>query len=318
MSKRKKEHLCFKCGRAYELYKSFRSHLLKKHPDKVDDISSSKNSRKIYNFKCKSCDKQFNHFRNLRYHERKFHSSENVIKDSFKCSVCEFRPNTKTSSLNHLKSKHAVTVEPQEIEFSSFEDFLTWKENVEKETHSSALRRMAQSLVVGAAPEMVTQEEEPDNRPSGDSTPNSSVLGWKPVVFVQEGAAWVAAHCGKRPAQRRRDAERRIAHRLRSRNANPAPPAKPSNSTAREEVEFGESAAVEASRAPSQGFDPTQIYLDCELRLQLARLEDHRVLTTALSLVVRDTIPGGGGGEHLLPPARARAVHDVGSRQIAN
>ncbi|XP_063216755.1 uncharacterized protein LOC134527757 [Bacillus rossius redtenbacheri] len=152
---------------------------------------------------------------------------------------------------------------------------------------------MAQTLPAMAASELAAQGEEPDNRAVDDAIPRFSVLGWKPVVFVREGAAWVAAHCGKRPTQRRRDAERGIAHRLRSRNANPAPPAETSSSTAREEVESCAAEAVEACRPPSQGVDPVQIYLDCELRLQLARLEDHRVLTTALSLVVRDTVPGG-------------------------
>lgn len=131
----RKEYPCSECGKTYDYNKNLRKHVSEKHPHKISDIAP-KSGQKIFDFKCKSCDKQFNHFRNLKFHERNIHSAENVSEDSFKCSLCEFRPKTKNNFFEHIKLEHSVSVKSQNIEFSSFEEFLKWKQNVEKETLS--------------------------------------------------------------------------------------------------------------------------------------------------------------------------------------
>ncbi|XP_063244304.1 zinc finger protein 761-like isoform X1 [Bacillus rossius redtenbacheri] len=159
----KKKNCKFKCNSCDKKFSHFRNlsfherkyhtnlqpHELTKNPGKIDDVASNRKKKNL-EFKCKSCNRQYNLFRNLRYHERKFHSTEIVSKNSFKCSLCEFRLNTKTSFLNHLESEHSAGVKSQDLEFSSFEDFVKWKQNVEKETFSRTKKQ--DFMIAGTGP----------------------------------------------------------------------------------------------------------------------------------------------------------------------
>ncbi|XP_035210340.1 uncharacterized protein LOC118184730 [Stegodyphus dumicola] len=97
--------------------------------------------KKVLTFKCSLCTRQFNNNKNLLFHKRRVHSLPLSIrrKNLYKCPLCNENFSKKNFTL-HLQMEHEIPMEKEEREFSTFEDFMLWKESFERETKSKFVK----------------------------------------------------------------------------------------------------------------------------------------------------------------------------------
>lgn len=101
-----------------------------------NDIDSSS-----YNHQCYICDKIFSANSNLNRHLRKIHQ-ENVQSpyNNVKCALCESVFSSSSIYNQHLEKDHKVSIEVEQLTFSSKETFEEWKHGVENETTSQYIK----------------------------------------------------------------------------------------------------------------------------------------------------------------------------------
>lgn len=127
---------CSECQKEYTLLINLRRHAKTSHPDKVDIIAP----HKTYKYECEPCKKKFNHLRDFKCHKNKHQvSSQLKTVSKHKCSLCNFK-GSKVGVITHFESIHNVIIKTNTFEFSSFEDFTSWKSEVEKNTKSQFVK----------------------------------------------------------------------------------------------------------------------------------------------------------------------------------
>jgi len=87
---------------------------------------------------CGQCHRVFSTASNLRRHRRKFHTLTTGVEDgNFVCSECMTSFLTRKGILRHYRDIHPeITLYKEHLVFFSRDDFLKWKNDVEKETMS--------------------------------------------------------------------------------------------------------------------------------------------------------------------------------------
>jgi hypothetical protein len=82
---------------------------------------------------CKYCAKRYSHKSSLSRHISTAHGTE---KGTIPCELCEHRFINIQKLVNHLQEYHSISMTRQAIEFNSFAEFISWKEEEETNTHS--------------------------------------------------------------------------------------------------------------------------------------------------------------------------------------
>ncbi|XP_056633995.1 uncharacterized protein LOC130443413 [Diorhabda sublineata] len=127
---------CSECRKEYTLLINLRRHAKTSHPDKVDTIAP----HKTYKYECEPCKKKFNHLRDFKCHKNKHQlSSQLKTVSKYNCSLCNFK-GSKVNLINHFDSIHNIIIKTNTFEFNSFENFIVWKSEVEKNTKSQFVK----------------------------------------------------------------------------------------------------------------------------------------------------------------------------------
>lgn len=134
----KHSFICSHCLKVFTLLSILTEHVRIAHPEKCKHVDKP---TKTYKYKCSFCSRQFNHINNLRFHERKFHSSSSVPtkKSTHKCPLCGLDV-TKKTFFEHFHDVHNIRIETENLEFRSVEEFTRWKENMENESKSKFVK----------------------------------------------------------------------------------------------------------------------------------------------------------------------------------
>lgn len=129
--------ICSHCSKVFTLLSILTEHVQISHPEKLKHLDKP---TKTYKYKCSFCRRQFNHINNLRFHERKFHSSSVPTKKStHQCPLCSLDVTKKTFS-EHFQDVHNIQIETENLEFRSVEEFTRWKESMENESKSKFVK----------------------------------------------------------------------------------------------------------------------------------------------------------------------------------
>lgn len=97
--------------------------------------------KKVYNFTCKICHKNFTHKRHFNTHMKIHHSTNTVLEHpKLKCPLCKC-DFIKAQFFNHLESVHDLPVKTQTLKFSSSEEFILWKTDFEKQTGNLFIKK---------------------------------------------------------------------------------------------------------------------------------------------------------------------------------
>lgn len=136
-----KKYSCSECGKEYNYNKNLRQHVSKAHSDKLSEIAPLLKCQKSYTYQCGSCDKNFNHEYNLKRHTKEFHGTGFLVKNKLKCVLCVFETNAEKNLFEHFETTHNVPVKSEDLQLTSFESFLKWKEQTEQETLSRYVKK---------------------------------------------------------------------------------------------------------------------------------------------------------------------------------
>lgn len=133
-----KEVKCMICGNKFKYLKNLRAHVKKHHPHlKVDEIAPTnrEKNKHLYVFTCDTCSKSYRRERNLSEHKKIVHSSTKKIEILVPCTICPFISTYKTMN-DHYLNEHNASQNVENFEFDNFNDFKSWKREVEDATDS--------------------------------------------------------------------------------------------------------------------------------------------------------------------------------------
>lgn len=122
---------CPECEKKLSNHFNLKRHFFKAHPGK-----SFPEVQKVFKYSCDECSRNFNYVHHFKAHMRTMHGKENTkMLKLHKCFICstEFE---KKILFSHYETEHALEIHQQDLSFSSFNEFLLWKENFEKDTKS--------------------------------------------------------------------------------------------------------------------------------------------------------------------------------------
>lgn len=132
---------CSICHKSFSSPSNLRKHIKIFHPSEQTELNKlyHKNSKQ-FKFTC-DCGKNFNHKHHFKAHQ-KIHSSPSSINKSVKkkCPLCDYSRLNKLKMLSHFKDTHFINIVSRKLEFSTLEEFLNWKADVENKTYSRYLR----------------------------------------------------------------------------------------------------------------------------------------------------------------------------------
>lgn len=129
---------CPECGAFFTWLTGLKRHVQQKHPSKVQELIPVK----TYKFNCRYCHRRFNRANNLTNHERIAHNIK-TEKKLHKCPVCynEFE----ISLINqHLDTDHDIQLKTEVLRFESYDEFVSWKCNIERDTNTYFAKRTTQ------------------------------------------------------------------------------------------------------------------------------------------------------------------------------
>ncbi|KAJ8917549.1 hypothetical protein NQ315_005598 [Exocentrus adspersus] len=118
-------HKCDQCDSIFLKKCGLASHVLWKH-------HRSRKPSKKQTF-CETCGKEFGRNDNLQRHQN---VCLKIVRNKVKCSLCDFRGDSRKLVNEHYYKCHDVTVRERYLEFDTFDEFLLWKEQYEKDTKS--------------------------------------------------------------------------------------------------------------------------------------------------------------------------------------
>lgn len=141
------ENKCCKCETFFYTYSNLRKHAHKFHPDEVDMVAPLRRKKSgTYAFTC-HCGKQFNYRRHYRFH-LKVHGEilsndidkSAIVKHKLKeCPICHHK-NNKDEMIKHFRGAHEINIALKNLVFSNYEDFKTWKEELEQKEKVSFVK----------------------------------------------------------------------------------------------------------------------------------------------------------------------------------
>lgn len=97
-------------------------------------------NKKTYNFTCTTCHKNFTHLRNFKAHVKTHQPTSTSEHHKLKCPLCKYDC-VKAEFFHHLESVHDLPISTETLNFSSSEEFILWKTNLEKQTSSSFIKK---------------------------------------------------------------------------------------------------------------------------------------------------------------------------------
>lgn len=125
-------------------FKTIHKSVLEKHVRRHQEKKGDSDKSCIKPFKCSDCGVAFTQKNSLNFHKRKKHNINNeTVLYRKKCPLCSFVALGRSiKSINlHFKDSHGITLKFEKHHFNSVEDFNTWKDNIEKYTVSSFIKK---------------------------------------------------------------------------------------------------------------------------------------------------------------------------------
>ena len=131
---------CPECNKKYSHHRTRRQHVKKCHPAQIDALEPSTKGKKLYNFKCSYCEKNFNKKSYLNFHIRSDHPGRDTV--SFKTVICLLCKDAieKNKYFTHCQLVHDIPITTEEKHFSTYEEFCSWKKEIEKSTKASFIK----------------------------------------------------------------------------------------------------------------------------------------------------------------------------------
>ncbi|XP_017782531.1 PREDICTED: uncharacterized protein LOC108566907 isoform X2 [Nicrophorus vespilloides] len=111
---------CSVCVKTYANRSNLRTHIQLCHPDQLNEIAPKKK-----NYDCEFCSETFKN-KILFNRHRKVHTS------GLKCPLCEVI-DVKPALIQHFTLVHNVDINIEQFDFQTFEEFNSWKEQIEEE-----------------------------------------------------------------------------------------------------------------------------------------------------------------------------------------
>ncbi|XP_056638648.1 uncharacterized protein LOC130446417 [Diorhabda sublineata] len=115
--------------------------------DEIEKPRKRDTSRKIYknpsnyNFNCE-CGKNFNYKKHYNDHRRKVHKdhsdsrTEPPVKPQKGCPLCDFKSKYREEMVKHFETNHNISLVQEKLSFTTKDDFLIWKNDIEVRTAS--------------------------------------------------------------------------------------------------------------------------------------------------------------------------------------
>lgn len=97
--------------------------------------------------KCYMCFKSFRQKKNMYAHIRKIHSTQPKIEGGILCPLCKMHALRQEHLRNHLETLHDIRIEKEERLFNTINEFLAWKEFVERDTLSLYVSKSSAKLL---------------------------------------------------------------------------------------------------------------------------------------------------------------------------
>ncbi|XP_047112053.1 uncharacterized protein LOC124788816 [Schistocerca piceifrons] len=130
---------CEVCGNEYSYRKILKRHISTAHPQKLSEMMPPVTDKEpSCTYQRYICDKDFTCKSSLKRHQQNIHGQPQ--QQGFKCTMCAFETDSKKCWIDHFQSAHGLCVKPEALEFSSEEEFLKWKEEMECATHSKFIK----------------------------------------------------------------------------------------------------------------------------------------------------------------------------------
>lgn len=143
---------CTDCAAKYDNKKNLLRHYRIKHQfkKKSDNTLYKRKDNKIRNFVCTDCGNKYTTKKSLVRHCEDKHGLERIVfdKKNVFCSLCAKNVSRKDFFL-HCEDDHDIAIETEEFQFSSFDEFKIWKENIEKATKAKYTRRTKEKVIRG-------------------------------------------------------------------------------------------------------------------------------------------------------------------------
>uniref|UniRef100_A0A1B6D3D5 C2H2-type domain-containing protein n=1 Tax=Clastoptera arizonana TaxID=38151 RepID=A0A1B6D3D5_9HEMI len=130
---------CNVCHKNFKNKFSLKRHLKSMH--KIIDFDLKHNSSESSFEKCKICSKNFKSKFSLKYHLQNKHNIDGKYKLKFCCPICKELIPRFNGFIKHSFERHDIDIKTEEIEFQSISEFLTWKNNVEKESKTFFIKK---------------------------------------------------------------------------------------------------------------------------------------------------------------------------------
>ncbi|CAH0547154.1 unnamed protein product [Brassicogethes aeneus] len=120
--------MCRFCQKGFVRQYTLKVHIKRFHSEFFNEVYPEV----AYKFNCPHCNNHFNHLRSYKYHLKTHEPNTLSRQKMLKCALCKiFFSNNMIK--NHFKMVHDVTIEFDEINFSSVAEFNEWKNHVEVE-----------------------------------------------------------------------------------------------------------------------------------------------------------------------------------------
>lgn len=137
-----KKYKCSRCRFETVYQSNLKRHFFKTH-EKNEAITET--CLTLY-FKCSKCTAKFKKERNLKYHQRKIHrNGEVTFPTKRKCPMCPYVSvqQNKDDIHTHFEKIHDIPVRQNYYNFDSIEEFHSWKNEIEKTTATSYIKRFS-------------------------------------------------------------------------------------------------------------------------------------------------------------------------------
>lgn len=130
-----KPFVCSACGKSFLYHCSMKRHIRKFHSNNSALLEPPQPKKNLM-YPCDKCNYKFSDKRNLAYHKRRIHGSLQYNHKKFHiCPICQsgFK---KREMMKHLTVDHGINLKMEELRFLTFENFMSWKWDLEIKTES--------------------------------------------------------------------------------------------------------------------------------------------------------------------------------------
>ncbi|XP_065202653.1 uncharacterized protein LOC135832998 [Planococcus citri] len=136
---------CNLCDKSFSSNSNLRKHLKNIHFQSSTSIREQVPRKKEGNFKyvCSECPKSFNSLKNFKYHNQVHNQDSSLRVKVVQCPLCVFKGNS-TEISKHFSDEHQILYEVENLEFDTWNTFMSWKKLKEKKTHCKFILKRRQ------------------------------------------------------------------------------------------------------------------------------------------------------------------------------